>query len=73
MRSGFVRCLVVVEAVGLPIALAGLALWLLSLARYSKIAGRRVQRVFGPGAVRALATFALVLSSIELAVVLLVR
>jgi len=75
LRAGFIHDLIVLDGVGLAIAIAGFIIWALSLARYSKIAGRTVPHLFGPraGAIPALATFILVLSLIDLAAVIFAR
>ena len=74
LRAGFVHDLIVLDGVGLAIAIAGFIIWALSLARYSKIAGRTVPHLFGPrAAIPALATFILVLSLIDLAAVIFAR
>jgi uncharacterized membrane protein YidH (DUF202 family) len=75
LRAGFVHNIVVLEAFGATIALAGLALWALSLLRYSKLAGSPVQHLFGrrQGAVPTLARFIIVLSLVDLAVVVFAR
>jgi uncharacterized membrane protein YidH (DUF202 family) len=75
LRAGFAHALVVLEAFGVAIALAGFALWALSLRRYSKIAGRPVSHLFGAraGSVTALAVFIGLLSLVDLAVVVFTR
>ena len=75
MRAGFIHDLVVLEALGLAIAIAGFALWALSLARYSRIAGRPASHLFGAsaGAVPALAAFIVLLSLVDLAVAVFAR
>jgi len=75
MRAGFIHDVVALEAFGLAVAIVGFALWALSLARYSKIAGRPVSHLFGAraGAVQALAAFILMLSLVDAAVVVFAR
>ena len=75
MRAGFVHHVVVLEALGLAIAIAGFALWALSLFRYSTIAGRPASHLFGeePGAVALLAVSVLVLSLVDVVVVVFAR
>lgn len=75
LRAGFLHGVVVLDAFGLMIALAGFALWVLSLERYESIAGRPVSYLFGlgGGAVPALAAFVTVLSVVDLFVVIFAR
>jgi uncharacterized membrane protein YidH (DUF202 family) len=68
-RAGFVHDLVLVNALGLAVASVGFALWLISLTRYSTLAGQSPSHLFGRKALPALATFVVVLSLIDLAVV----
>ena len=75
MRVGFVHDLVVLEAFGMAVAIAGFALWALSLRRYSAIAGASPSRLFEgrAGGVLPLATFVMLLSLIDLIVVVFAR
>jgi uncharacterized membrane protein YidH (DUF202 family) len=73
LRAGFVHDLVVLDAVGAVIAIGGFALWVVSSARYSRVAGRRVPHLFGPAAVPAVAAFVAALSVVDLAVVAFAR
>jgi uncharacterized membrane protein YidH (DUF202 family) len=73
MRAGFVHDLAVLDALGLAIALAGFALWALSSARYSRVAGRHVSNLFGPRSVPTIAGFVVALSLVDLAVVVFAR
>ena len=74
-RAGFVHHIVSLQTLGLAIALAGLALWLLSLARYTKIAGQPVPHLFGvkASAIPAFATFISLLSIVDLTVIIFAR
>ena len=75
MRVGFVHDLVALEAFGIAVAIAGFALWALSLERYSAIAGRSPSHLFEgrAGGVLPLATFVMLLSLIDLAVIVFAR
>ena len=75
MRAGFVHDLVVLEAFGMAVAFVGFALWLLSLGRYSAIAGRSPSHLFEGrvGGVLPLATFVMLLSLIDLIVIVFAR
>jgi uncharacterized membrane protein YidH (DUF202 family) len=75
MRAGFLHNVVALEAFGLLVALGGLLLWALSLARYSKVAGQQVSHLFGAGgkAVPGFAAFMLLLTAVTLVVVVFDR
>jgi hypothetical protein len=73
LRAGFIHDLTLLDALGAAIAVAGLALWAASSMRYSRVAGRQVSSLFGPGAVPAAAAFVGALSLLDLAIVLFAR
>lgn len=74
-RAGFLHDIAVLEVLGLTVACAGFALWLLPLVRYSKIAGQPVPHLF-PGTAGALgprATFVFLLTLVDLIVAVVAR
>jgi uncharacterized membrane protein YidH (DUF202 family) len=75
LRAGFLHDLVVLEVVGVTVALIGCGVWALSLVRYTAIAGESVPHLFGRKPVSAvpLAAFVLLLSVVDLAVVVFTR
>ena len=75
LRAGFLHQVLVLEGLGVAVAVAvaGIAVWALSLERYGRVAGRPVLHLFGRRSLAALAAFVLVLSVVDLAVVVFAR